>query len=98
METYLSLSKCCSLYLLVPLVIPIAGAVCGTLLGAVIAFVVWRRCVTRRRKNSTYEKIVSDHKARIQVENGHHVPMSSSVRYVFYLTYIILFDFFIQIY
>ncbi|CAC5402146.1 SYT15 [Mytilus coruscus] len=64
---------------LLPLVIPIAGAVCGTLLGAVIAFVVWRRCVTRRRKNSTYEKIVSDHKARIQVENGHHVPMSSSV-------------------
>ncbi|XP_021355268.1 uncharacterized protein LOC110451524 [Mizuhopecten yessoensis] len=65
----------------VPLTVVIVGAVCSAFVLSVIMYITWRRCYRQRRKSSTYEQIVSEHKSsNILVENATVVP-AASVRY-----------------
>ncbi|XP_033742643.1 synaptotagmin-15-like isoform X1 [Pecten maximus] len=62
----------------VPLTVVIVGAVCSAFVLSLIMYITWRRCYRQRRKSSTYEQIVSDHKSsNIHVENGSVVPTAS---------------------
>ena len=65
----------------------VVGGVCGLIIAILLVFLIWRRCLRKRKKHSSYEPILPDRKSSLHVENG--ILVQTTLRYVKHFVYCI---------
>ena len=69
----------------VSLAVGVVGGVCGLIIAILLVFLIWRRCLRKRKKHSSYEPILPDRKSSLHVENG--ILVQTTLRYVKHFVY-----------